>query len=658
MAIQRRLLPQVEEQENGHATTTTASLDDIANIVDMFNLTLQTKTSQSLDDAQTSVLCHKIVRMLSEVKLRADANSINLNKTHSQTIIEFFSNINKYNSSLKFMILQLVYETLITPIQKEISGAVALALHVVPDVHIGEAVLHLLNNFNRQCNNQDNEIYNAIHRLCQYHRFINAPLEIWIIKVIEVLRNEKQEEILEKIIDNNIKNLIISILMPLTREKSFQIMKAMLMTKIYSSSIISQVINRSEKTLDYLKNNLYQEINQEIFEEMLTIIVDYLHCCPSEYKSCPEYSNFMKSLYEMNLYFNPSSKFARLSSATNNVGNNRGVGLENLGNTCYLNSVIQALFMTKPFSTELLRMATPNCRDIMAIQQIFALLTFSERTFVNIKFAMQNIRPMDFIPGLQQDSSEFMSSFLDRLHEADKKCIKYDQGDEMETQQQDNCDDGPLNGIASAASKLVVDNTNHLKNPTIIYKHFGGKLSTTCVCSSCKTKSIIIDSFRDLALSFPEKEKNEDDWDVPEPKYSVQQLLDFYFETEQLTLDNQYRCDNCKSLCDGTRCTELLQAPKHLILTLKHFHYDPKFHTRSKLLIKNMYHDPEITVKVKSAQELGCWREVNYRLYSAVVHSGMSLDSGHYYTFAQNVDRWFKFNDSYVSKSKVDELHK
>lgn len=654
MAIQRRLLPQVDEQENSHATTTTASMDDIANFVEVFNLTLQNE-AQTLDEAHVGMICHKIVRMLSEVTMRHDANSISFDKLHSQTIIEFFTNINKYNST-KILILQLVYETLITPIQKNISGAVALALHVVPEVHIGEAVLHLLNSVSRQCN-QDNEIYNAIHRLCQYHRFINAPLEIWIIKVIEVLRSEKQEEILCRIIDNNIKNLIISILMPLTRVKSFQILKAMLMTKIYSGSILSQVMNRSEKTLDYLKKDHSMEINQEIFEDMLTIIVDYMNCCPSEYRSCTEYTNFMKSLYEMsrghNLYFNSSSKLARLSSATNNV--NRGVGLENLGNTCYLNSVIQALFMTKPFSTELLRKER-NCRDIMAIQQIFALLTFSERSYVNIKFAMQNIRPMDFIPGLQQDSSEFMGSFLDRLHEADKKCIKNEDGDEMDTQQDMTCV-ALQNGIASAASKLVVDNTSHLKHPTIIYKHFGGKLSTTCVCSSCNTKSIIIDSFRDLALSFPEKEKNVDDWDEPEPKYSVQQLLDFYFETEQLTLDNQYRCDNCKSLCDGTRCTELLQPPKHLILTLKHFHYDPKFHTRSKLLIKNMFHNPDITVKVKMGPDVGT-REVSYKLYSAVVHSGMSLDSGHYYTYAQNRDRWFKFNDSYVSKSDAEELHK
>jgi hypothetical protein len=76
---------------------------------------------------------------------------------------------------------------------------------------------------------------------------------------------------------------------------------------------------------------------------------------------------------------------------------------------------------------------------------------------------------------------------------------------------------------------------------------------------SGNNQSIRIDSIRDLALSFPEKEKSEENWDAEvETEHSVQKLLDFYFSTEQLTLDkdNQYFCEKCRILCDGFRCTE------------------------------------------------------------------------------------------------------
>lgn len=653
MAIQRRLITQVEQES--HATTTsstTKSLEEVVNYIDMF--TLQA-SGMSLEEPLISQFCNNIIQILSEAQMRHDAESISYDKLYSQKISEFFSHIGKFCEQAKINVLQRVYEILILPQQKEVSGAVALALNVVPENLIGSAVLHLLNNVNRQCN-QDAEIFNAINRLCQYHRFITAPIDVWIIKVIELLHNDKQVEILTRIIESNVKNLVISILMAVTRVKSLRILKAMLATRTYTESIITPIMNRSLQTLEFLrKDSSESEFNRDIFVDTLTTIAEYMHFCPAEFKIDNGYVGFMKTLVEIgrahDLYFDSIAKIPRLSNATNNV--DRKVGLENLGNTCYLNSVIQALHMTKPFSTEILKMDR-QCRDITALQQILALLTFSDRSYVNIKFAIDNIRPTDFIPGYQQDSTEFMGSLLDRVHEADKKCIKLENGnDEMETQE--TCD----SKLSSTASKMIVDNADNLKNPSIIYKHFGGKLQTTCVCSTCNTKSINIDSIRDLQLSFPEKDKTmEEDWDLPEPEYSVQKLLDFYFETEQLNLENQYRCDTCKGLCDGTRYTELLAAPKHLILTLKHFHYDPKFHTRSKLLIKNMIHDKDISVRVKAAQDGGSWRVVHYKLYAAVVHSGMSLDSGHYYTFAQNDDRWFKFNDSYVTKSDIDELHK
>lgn len=106
------------------------------------------------------------------------------------------------------------------------------------------------------------------------------------------------------------------------------------------------------------------------------------------------------------------------------------------------------------------------------------------------------------------------------------------------------------------------------------------------------------------------------------------------------------------------RCTEILEPPRNLILTLKHFRYDSRHHIRSKLLYK-VFHDEIISVNVKGSFNPNSTRNVDYKLYAAVIHSGTSLDSGHYYTIArESENKWFKFNDSYVTKSSLDELRR
>jgi ubiquitin carboxyl-terminal hydrolase 35/38 len=636
MAIQKHLIQHADKQSHSSNVT----LQDIL----LFIEKIKSTDGANLDEKFFNAVCLHIVKKLSEFPRERERESSTI--ADCQKITDFFKTL-QHQKSIGQPLLQKVYEIISVAEDKHVSDLVSLGLNIFPDNQIQYAVLHMLNNAVCHQGNQEKGITNAITRLCKWQRWLTYnSLDIWIVQVLETLKNEKQIEILSEIIDKNFIEQIISILIPVSQERSLNIVKAMFSCEIYSKSILDKVADRSVKVLEYLKINKI-----EIYEDMLQTIIDYISYCPREMLMRDEYQEFAKKLSDLgneNDFIPYNAKYPRMSVAQYN--GNRRVGLENLGNTCYLNSVLQALFMTHRFSSELLKLDT-NCRDINAIQNVFALLSFSERNYINIKSSIQNIRPMDFVPGLQQDSSEFMGSLLDRLHEADKKSQKNVKCDE-EMDAQDGCVNSTEN------STKFLDNTDELSDSTIIHKNFGGKLSTTCVCSTCNTKSIIIDSFRDLALSFPEKEKGEENWDEPEQTYNVQKLLNYYFEMEQLTLDgdNQYRCDNCKTLCDGSRCTELIEAPKNLILTLKHFRYDPKFHTRSKLLIKHMFHDEKISVQVRLNPE--SWKKVNYKLYAAIVHSGMSLDSGHYYTFANDKESWFKFNDSYVSKSDLHELHK
>ena len=86
------------------------------------------------------------------------------------------------------------------------------------------------------------------------------------------------------------------------------------------------------------------------------------------------------------------------------------------------------------------------------------------------------------------------------------------------------------------------------------------------------------------------------------------------------------------SLQDADRSISEVNLPSLLVITLCRFSYNPKLGKHTKL---------RTPVKYPSQLDLG---DKIYSLNAVVVHSGVSLNGGHYYTYAHNLtgnQQWY-----------------
>lgn len=424
--------------------------------------------------------------------------------------------------------------------------------------------------------------------------------------------------------------------------------------------------------------------------------------------------------------------------------NNPRVGLVNLGNTCYMNSVLQALVMTKHFSRELLlsyptttamslNAGSSKTELVFTIQKLLAQLLHSRRPELTPREVLHVTRPPSFLPGHQQDSSEFLSHLMDTLHEHEMSVRKRQQLDLQQKSRKRPATARDVEVAVDSVNRQKMDEeadllmdyeqdevdgekgaTGGVSKNTLIQRSFGGLLDTTYQCLNCGETSTNRDTFRDVSLSFGMVSGtfarltwiafvcwhlliSHLSFQDKESKYYVQHLLDYYCLSEKLEGDNQYRCDKCAKLCDGLRSMSFVAPPRNLILTLKHFKYDQQFHTRAKLM-HNVVLNEMVTLKIQQEEELqgsdgkvspvACssapassggqgatsggsggavggggagesTRLAKYQLYAVVVHSGMSMDAGHYYTYASDEpDSWYMFNDSYVTRCAAADVHR
>ncbi|XP_037547269.1 ubiquitin carboxyl-terminal hydrolase 42 [Nematolebias whitei] len=286
-----------------------------------------------------------------------------------------------------------------------------------------------------------------------------------------------------------------------------------------------------------------------------------------------------------------------------------GAGLQNMGNTCFLNSALQCLTYTPPLANYMLsREHSKTCHEpgfcMMCTMQNHVIQVFANSGNVIKPIGVLNELKRiakHFRYGSQEDAHEFLRYTVDAMQ---KSCLP---GTKLDRQTQAT---------------------------TFIHQVFGGYLRSRVKCLNCKSVSDTFDPFLDITLEI-------------KTAPSVSKALEQFVKAEQLDGENAYKCTKCKKMVTASKRFTIHRSPNVLTLSLKRF---ANF-TGGKIT-KDVKYSEYLDLRPFMSQ---CQGEAQiYGLYAVLVHSGFSCHAGHYFCYIKASNgQWYQMNDSSVSVSDI-----
>eukprot|EP00123_Amoebidium_parasiticum_P004565 comp15853_c0_seq1/m.13180 comp15853_c0_seq1/g.13180 ORF comp15853_c0_seq1/g.13180 comp15853_c0_seq1/m.13180 type:complete len:493 (-) comp15853_c0_seq1:268-1746(-) len=376
----------------------------------------------------------------------------------------------------------------------------------------------------------------------------------------------------------------------------------------------------------------------------------------------------------------------------------RFYGLENFGNTCYCNSVLQALYFCPPFRQHLQAHAYARKNSggsdeeniLTSLAELFTTISTQRRRTGVIpprKFIAQLRKENELFRGfMQQDAHEFLNYLLNTVAEL----LAEEQRKELGLRKQASGPDshhlaGRLSLPLGSSSKGSLSQRFLSKKRTNSKPHVAATFDPPTPNSNADQASLASghssysgqDSHGDKGSTDGRGEKKVKTWvqdifegvltnetrclscetvsskdecfldlsvDI-EQNSSITKCLRSFSETEYLQGEHKYFCDKCCSLQEAQKRMRIKKLPPILALHLKRFKYIEELQRYKKLSYRVVF---PMELKLFNTSDDAENPDQMYDLFAVVIHVGSGPNHGHYISIVKSYDCWLIFDDDIV----------
>ncbi|XP_066979618.1 ubiquitin carboxyl-terminal hydrolase 46-like isoform X3 [Macrobrachium rosenbergii] len=357
--------------------------------------------------------------------------------------------------------------------------------------------------------------------------------------------------------------------------------------------------------------------------------------------------------------------------------------IANLGNTCFLNSVLYALRFLPGFTHDLhhlhMHLQAAGNQSDGTLDQRIQFLSELHSVFVSLGKEERNVsdnkripafHPYDFLEALrvvnpmfegnrQQDAHELLHCLLDQLCHLPQDLREgrpngATNSDPTPVTQESDSSPEPKR-LRRRSERIQAIEEDSSKAVDVVGSKFIGRMCLETCCYECEKVTGREESFLEVCVPVKTKADFDEDENVSETQVFMSALC----EEECLRDNNKYWCDHCFHHNEARRSVHFSQLPHHLVIHVKRF---------------SAYHRNMFTAKCSEAMpaplELSCFcraclseqvrkqalmelekesrttkpnmnsksdvsGHLPYHLTAVVCHLGATLSSGHYLSFVR-----------------------
>ncbi|KAI3474324.1 hypothetical protein Pfo_029125 [Paulownia fortunei] len=336
-------------------------------------------------------------------------------------------------------------------------------------------------------------------------------------------------------------------------------------------------------------------------------------------------------------------------------------GLSNLGNTCFMNSVLQALLHTPPLRNYFLKNRTivtrkseinkGNNKNVPLclacdLDAIFSAVFSGDRVpYSPAKFLYSWWQHASNLASYeQQDAHEFFISMLDGIHE---KCRR------------------------TGASPTVKVRPNFRGDCCIAHRVFSGILRSDVMCTSCGFTSTTYDPCVDISLDLEPNHVGSAKMASTKSRFTLVGCLDHFTRPERLGSDQKFFCQQCQVRQESLKQMSIRKLPLVSCFHIKRFEHSPIRKMSRKIdsylqfpfsldmapylsssILRSRYGNRIFTFD-GDEQDASSEFSSQFELFAVITHSG-KLDAGHYVTYLRLGNQWYKCDDAWITQVSDD----